>query len=184
MTGSYRVPGTAVLAALMLAGWGGVAAAQAAQAKSPEKPPMLVDGIRDTSEAFAGKRRFGDIEKSLRVAKNILTVRLRKLVAPGVLEQVPAVGSAHREYAPTEKGRDPVFGADCDSPVGRGVRRGSPHVLKDRPAVLPVRPLAFRASDGRELASDEMELVPAGATQVPGAAHPTSFLRSAIWPAW
>src|SRR5206468_11869696 len=62
---------------------------------------MLV--VRD---AFAGKRRFGEFEKSLGVAKNILTVRLRKLVALGVLEQVPAAdGSAYREYALTEKGR-------------------------------------------------------------------------------
>ena len=65
MTGSYRVPGTAVLAALMLAVWGGVAAAQ--QAKSPEKPPMSVDGIRDTTEAFVGKRvRFtGTVDRVL-----------------------------------------------------------------------------------------------------------------------
>src|ERR1700710_995480 len=57
-------------------------------------------------QAFAGMRRFGEFEKSLGVAKNILTVRLRKLVALSVLEQVPASeGGAHHEYVLTEKGR-------------------------------------------------------------------------------
>ncbi len=67
MTGSYRILGTAVLAALMLAGRAGVVAAQATKEKSPEKPPMSVDGIRDTSEAFAGKRvRFtGTVDRVL-----------------------------------------------------------------------------------------------------------------------
>lgn len=49
-------------------------------------------------DAFTGKKRFGEFQKSLAVAKNILTVRLRKLVAGGVLELVPASdGSAYRE---------------------------------------------------------------------------------------
>jgi DNA-binding HxlR family transcriptional regulator len=57
-------------------------------------------------DAFTGKRRFGEFQKSLGVAKNILTARLKKLVADGVLELVPASdGSTYREYALTEKGR-------------------------------------------------------------------------------
>src|SRR3989442_15631399 len=57
-------------------------------------------------DAFVGRRRFGEFEKSLGVAKNILTDRLRKLVGAGVLEAVPAAdGSAYREYVLTEKGR-------------------------------------------------------------------------------
>ena len=56
-------------------------------------------------DAFTGKRRFGEFEKSLGVAKNILTVRLKKLVADGVLELVPASdGSAFKEYALTGRG--------------------------------------------------------------------------------
>ena len=54
-------------------------------------------------QAFAGDRRFGEFERSLGVAKNILTVRLRKLVGLGVLEQAPIEGSAHHEYVLTEK---------------------------------------------------------------------------------
>ena len=66
MTRSCRSLGT-VLAAFMLVGRGGVAFAQQTQEKSPEKPPMSVDGIRDTTEAFAGKRvRFtGTVDRVL-----------------------------------------------------------------------------------------------------------------------
>ncbi len=57
-------------------------------------------------DAFEGMRRFGEFQKSLGVAKGILTTRLRRLVALGVLELVPASdGSAYQEYALTEKGR-------------------------------------------------------------------------------
>lgn len=59
--------------------------------------------IRD---ALAGTRRFSDFQKSLDVAKNILSVRLKGLVAQGVMEMVPAAdGSIYKEYALTEKGR-------------------------------------------------------------------------------
>src|ERR1700743_3043715 len=59
--------------------------------------------IRD---AFVGKRRFGEFQKSLGVAKNILTVRLRALVEDGILETAPASdGSAYQEYVLTPKGR-------------------------------------------------------------------------------
>jgi DNA-binding HxlR family transcriptional regulator len=57
-------------------------------------------------DAFTGKRRFGEFQTSLGVAKNILTDRLRKLVDVGVLETVPASdGSAYKEYVLTAKGR-------------------------------------------------------------------------------
>src|SRR3954454_2407742 len=71
-----------------------------------------VDAIGDwwslliVRDAFAGKRRFGEFQRSLGVAKNILAARLKKLVADGVMELVPASdGSAFKEYALTEKGR-------------------------------------------------------------------------------
>src|SRR6185369_13899736 len=57
-------------------------------------------------DAFDGSRRFGEFQRSLGVAKNILTARLRTLVAGGVLESVPASdGSAYREYVLTPKGK-------------------------------------------------------------------------------
>ncbi|MGA2045637.1 MAG: helix-turn-helix domain-containing protein [Roseiarcus sp.] len=58
--------------------------------------------IRD---ALAGARRFGEFQRKLGLARNILSVRLRKLVETGILETAPASdGSAHNEYLLTEKG--------------------------------------------------------------------------------
>jgi DNA-binding HxlR family transcriptional regulator len=57
-------------------------------------------------DALAGRRRFGEFHKSLGVARNILTTRLRKLVAHGIMEIVPAAdGSAYQEYVLTEQGK-------------------------------------------------------------------------------
>src|SRR5215831_10838014 len=57
-------------------------------------------------DAFLGRRRFGEFQKSLGLAKNVLAARLRKLVARGIFELKPASdGSAYQEYVLTEKGR-------------------------------------------------------------------------------
>ena len=57
-------------------------------------------------EAFFGVRRFGEFQKELGLAKNILTVRLRTLVDQGILATAPASdGSAYQEYVLTPKGR-------------------------------------------------------------------------------
>ena len=59
--------------------------------------------IRD---AFLGVRRFSEFQKSIGLAKNILTVRLRALVDQGILKTAPASdGSAYQEYVLTPKGR-------------------------------------------------------------------------------
>lgn len=56
--------------------------------------------IRD---AFAGVTRFGDFQKHLGVAKNILATRLKDMVEQGLL-QTSEVG-ARSEYQLTDKGR-------------------------------------------------------------------------------
>jgi DNA-binding HxlR family transcriptional regulator len=107
--------------------------------------------IRD---AFVGKRRFGEFQKSLGVAKNILTVRLRALVEDGILETAPASdGSAYQEYVLTPKGRG-LF------PILVALRQWSEEfepdpaletLLVDRENGLPVRKLELRSEDGRLL---------------------------------
>lgn len=115
---------------------------------------MLV--VRD---AFAGKRRFGEFQKSLAVAKNILTVRLRKLVSLGVLEQVPAAdGGAYREYALTEKGRGLFLVLVALGQWGCGE---SEFKLVDPKRGKAVR-LELRSEDGRKVGLDEVKLVPPG----------------------
>jgi DNA-binding HxlR family transcriptional regulator len=108
--------------------------------------------IRD---AFLGVRRFSEFQKSIGLAKNILTVRLRALVDQGILKTAAASdGSAYREYVLTPKGRG-VF------PVLVALRQWSEEfsassdefstLLVDREKGRPVRKLELRARDGRLL---------------------------------
>jgi DNA-binding HxlR family transcriptional regulator len=58
-------------------------------------------------EAFFGVRRFDQLQKNLSAAPNILTDRLRKLVANGLLDRVQYLERPPRfEYRLTEKGLD------------------------------------------------------------------------------
>lgn len=60
--------------------------------------------IRD---AFLGVRRFDDFAKDLGIARNILSDRLERLVAAGVLETRPYEDRPPRhEYLLTAKGKD------------------------------------------------------------------------------
>ncbi|ABR88489.1 transcriptional regulator [Janthinobacterium sp. Marseille] len=55
--------------------------------------------------AFDGMGRFGDFQKDLGIAKNILSDRLHKLMEQGILEAIPATdGSAYQDYVLTAKG--------------------------------------------------------------------------------
>ncbi len=108
--------------------------------------------IRD---AMLGVRRFGEFQKSLGVAKNILTTRLRTLVEHGILETAPASdGSAYQEYVLTPKGRYlfPVlvalrqWGEEHCFESGRGST-----ALVDVERGRPVRKLELRSEDGRLL---------------------------------
>lgn len=123
-----------------------------------------VDAIGDwwslliVRDAFDGSRRFGEFQRSLGVAKNILTARLRALVAGGVLESVPASdGSAYREYILTPKGRDlfPVIVALRQWGEQHFFEPGEPHSeLLDRRHDQPLRPLEVLSADGRRLDSE------------------------------
>ena len=56
-------------------------------------------------DAFDGMRRFGEFQRSLGVARNILSDRLHKLVENGILEVVPASdGTSYQEYVLTPRG--------------------------------------------------------------------------------
>jgi len=120
-----------------------------------------VDAIGDwwslliVRDAFDGSRRFGEFQRSLGVAKNILTARLRALVAGGVLESVPASdGSAYREYVLTPKGEAlfPVIVALRQWGEQNFFASGEPHSrLVDRREGNPLRPLEVRSADGRRL---------------------------------
>jgi DNA-binding HxlR family transcriptional regulator len=115
-------------------------------------------------EAFLGLRRFSEFQRSLGLAKNILTVRLRALVDRGILATEPASdGSAYRDYVLTPKGRG-LF------PILVALRQWSEEfderpaeiatMLVDRESGRPVRKLALCAEDGRPLAPADTTLRP------------------------
>jgi DNA-binding HxlR family transcriptional regulator len=119
--------------------------------------------IRD---ALLGMRRFGEFQRNLGLAKNILTVRLRVLVDSGILKTVPASdGSAYREYALTPKGQG-VF------PILVALRQWSEEfddtpqqigtILVDVKKGKPVRKLELRSQDGRVLTLSDTALKPRG----------------------
>jgi DNA-binding HxlR family transcriptional regulator len=104
-------------------------------------------------DAFDGLRRFGEFQKDLGLAKNILAARLRNLVAHGIMDIVPASdGSAYQEYVLTEKGRGlfPLLVALRQWGEDFFFEPGEAHVLLvDRKNGFPVRKLELRAQDGR-----------------------------------
>ena len=114
-------------------------------------------------DAFRGKRRFTEFQKSLGLAKNILAARLRKLVACGIFRLEPASdGSHYREYVLTEKGRALtivvtalrvwgscwLFGDGPDSPA-----------VFDRVSGEEIVGFGFRTRNGRLVASSEIAYV-------------------------
>jgi len=117
--------------------------------------------IRD---AFLGVRRFSEFQKSLGLARNILTVRLRALVEHGILATAPASdGSAYREYVLTPKGRGlfPILVA-----LRQWTEEFDPRpdeiatCLVDRTTGRPVKKLALHAEDGRLLGASDTDLKP------------------------
>lgn len=58
-------------------------------------------------DAFQGVRRFGDFERRLGIAKNVLSSRLKGLVEAGILERRPSKTDAREvEYRLTDRGKD------------------------------------------------------------------------------
>lgn len=106
-------------------------------------------------DALAGVRRFGEFQQSLGVAKNILTTRLRKLVACGVLTTEPASdGSSYKEYVLTERGERLYlvitalwqWGEEFCFPPGQ-----LSYDLVDREMHAKLPPLELKSQDGRTL---------------------------------
>ena len=120
---------------------------------------MLI--IRD---ALFGSRRFGEFQKNLGLARNILTTRLRTLVDQDILTMAPASdGSAYQEYLLTPKGRG-VF------PILVALRQWSEEfddhpadiatLLVDKEKGRPVRKLELYSQDRRLLSAADTALKP------------------------
>jgi DNA-binding HxlR family transcriptional regulator len=91
-------------------------------------------------DALLGLSRFEEFHASLGIARNVLTDRLNRLVAEGILERVAyRTGPQRFEYRLTEKGRE------LGIPVLALMQWGDRHVSKKPPRI------ARRRSDGSKI---------------------------------
>jgi DNA-binding HxlR family transcriptional regulator len=102
---------------------------------------------------FNGLKHFEEFQAGLEIARNILSDRLSKLVAGGILERSPDPGDKRRViYSLTPKGEGLL-------PVVLALRQWGDEwgygkmqiVLADRHDLKPVRKICVQAHDGREL---------------------------------
>lgn len=113
-------------------------------------------------DAFDGVRRFGDFQRSLGVARNILSDRLRKLVDAEVLAtQAASDGSAYQEYVLTPKGESLFAVVLALRQWGERYlfEPGEPHsLLIDKGSGQPVPLMLPMGADGVELAPEATEV--------------------------
>ncbi|WP_459177081.1 winged helix-turn-helix transcriptional regulator [Ewingella americana] len=114
-------------------------------------------------DAMRGMTRFSEFQRSLGAAKNILSTRLKALVAEGILRVEPASdGSAYQDYVLTEKGiaLQPIlvalgqWGSEYLFEEGEVCTR-----LVDVKNRQPLRKIELIAQDGRVLAIQDITLV-------------------------
>lgn len=122
-------------------------------------------------DAFFGARRFGDFERSLGIAKNILAARLSHLVEHEIFERVEVGSAGHRfEYRLTAKGEAllPVLTAlrewSDEWVFGRG---NEPVIVQDR-AGRRLPKLRVTDADGKPVTRRDLRTVPG-----PGASRET-----------
>ncbi|WP_377806966.1 helix-turn-helix domain-containing protein [Azospirillum sp. A29] len=115
-------------------------------------------------EAFGGKQRFGEFQKSLGLAKNILSSRLKKLADNGifVIEPDPDSALSHL-YVLTPKGEQLhiILVALWQWGEENCFESGELDVaMVDKPNGQPLAKLLLMAQDGRALGSRDFRLAP------------------------
>lgn len=115
-------------------------------------------------EAFGGVRRFDDFQQRLEMSRNLLTVRLKKLVAGGVLARQPIEENGRRhEYVLTPMGEDLATTIVALRQWGdRWLFAPNPHPADMVDAVDGTRiaPLQVRSSKGRLVSRTDLRLKP------------------------
>lgn len=113
-------------------------------------------------DAFDGMRRFSDFQRSLGVAKNILTDRLYMLVEAGILAREDAPdGSAYQHYVLTPQGQSlfPVVVALRQWGEQHLFAPGEPHsTLIDRRTGKPLLPMKVQGKDGAAVLPEDTEV--------------------------
>ena len=116
-------------------------------------------------DAMLGIRRFSDFQRSLGLARNVLSARLKKMVADGVMTMAPAGdGTSYQEYRLTEKGESllPVLVAMRQWGERFLFAPGEPHPeLVGRLSGKTLETMRVRDVDGQELGVADLGLVSA-----------------------
>ena len=116
-------------------------------------------------DAMLGIRRFSDFQRSLGLARNVLSARLKKMVADGVMTTAPAAdGTLYQEYRLTEKGEAllPVLVAMRQWGERFLFASGEPHPeLVERLSGKGLEKIRVRDVDGQELGVADLRLVSA-----------------------
>lgn len=121
--------------------------------------------------AFNGLQHFEEFQAGLGIARNILSDRLAKLVAGGILDRGDDPGDKRKViYSLSAKGEGllPVLLAvrQWGEDWGHG---GQDVMLADRRDGLPIRRIAVQAQDGRELRLQDLMWVERPAQKKGGA---------------
>jgi DNA-binding HxlR family transcriptional regulator len=118
--------------------------------------------------ALNGLHHFEEFQAGLGIARNILSDRLGKLVAGGILERTSDPSDRRKViYSLTPKGEGLLPVVLALRQWGEDHGHGKPHVvLADRRDGKPVRKICVQAHDGRPLSLDELIWIDAEGQQV------------------
>ena len=115
-------------------------------------------------EAFGGVTRFDDFQERLQISRHLLTTRLKKLVAGGVLARQPIEdGGKRQEYVLTPMGQDFYTTVVALRQWGdRWLFAPRPHPADMVDAVdgSVLAPLEVRSSKGRHVGPGDIRLKP------------------------
>lgn len=118
--------------------------------------------------AFNGLQHFEEFQAGLGIARNILSDRLARLVAGGILERSTDPADRRRViYALTEKGKGllPVFVALRQWGAGWGNGEGEVALCDNRDR-KPIRRIGIQAHDGRPLELTDLVWIKRGENAV------------------
>jgi DNA-binding HxlR family transcriptional regulator len=115
-------------------------------------------------DALLGVRRFDDFQRSLGVARNVLTDRLGRLVKAGVLEKVPYQQRPPRhEYQLTPMGRElavPVIGLMHWGDRHLAGAAGPPRLTHHRDCGGTLQTTLTCTACGQPVAATDMDVLP------------------------
>lgn len=121
--------------------------------------------------ALNNLQHFEQFQAGLGIARNILSDRLAKMVAGGILERTADPSDRRKViYALTAKGEALLPVVLALRQWGEDWGNGSAHVrLVDRRDLKPVQRMSVRAADGRQLSHADLVWVSSDAAEEPSA---------------